>query len=116
MFATVAVVASTGGQADAAQCGDGSGGFESWKREFDEEATTKGVGATAVAALMQANYASATIAADRSQRSFGLSLDQFLAKRGALLTHLGHQPALRKNSTLSRAHRGLLLSERSVCS
>jgi membrane-bound lytic murein transglycosylase B len=87
MFATVAVVASTGGQADAAQCGDGSGGFESWKREFDEEATTKGVGATAVAALMQANYASATIAADRSQRSFGLSLDQFLAKRGALLTH-----------------------------
>jgi membrane-bound lytic murein transglycosylase B len=32
---------------------------------------------------MQTNYASATIAADRSQRSFGLSLDQFLAKRGA---------------------------------
>ena len=32
---------------------------------------------------MQANYASATIAADRGQRSFGLSLDQFLAKRGA---------------------------------
>jgi membrane-bound lytic murein transglycosylase B len=32
---------------------------------------------------MQANYASATIAADRSQRSFGLSLDQFLNKRGA---------------------------------
>ena len=29
------------------------------------------------------NYASATIAADRSQHSFGLSLDQFLAKRGA---------------------------------
>jgi membrane-bound lytic murein transglycosylase B len=32
---------------------------------------------------MQANYASATIAADRSQHSFGLSLDQFLARRGA---------------------------------
>ena len=32
---------------------------------------------------MEANYASATIAADRGQRSFGLSLDQFLAKRGA---------------------------------
>ena len=32
---------------------------------------------------MQTNYASATIAADRSQRSFSLSLDQFLAKRGA---------------------------------
>ncbi len=32
---------------------------------------------------MQTNYATATINADRGQRSFGLSLDQFLAKRGA---------------------------------
>jgi membrane-bound lytic murein transglycosylase B len=32
---------------------------------------------------MQTNYASATIAADRGQRSFSLSLEQFLAKRGA---------------------------------
>ncbi len=31
----------------------------------------------------QTNYASATIAADRSLHSFKLSLDQFLAKRGA---------------------------------
>jgi membrane-bound lytic murein transglycosylase B len=83
MFVTIVVVASMGGQADAAQCGNGPGGFESWKREFGEEARAKGIGASAVAALMQTNYASATIAADRSQRSFGLSLDQFLAKRGA---------------------------------
>jgi membrane-bound lytic murein transglycosylase B len=33
--------------------------------------------------LTGTTYASATIAADRGQRSFGLSLDQFLAKRGA---------------------------------
>ena len=32
---------------------------------------------------MGTNYASATIAADRGQRSFSLSLDAFLAKRGA---------------------------------
>ena len=32
---------------------------------------------------MATNYASATIAADRGQRSFSLSLDAFLAKRGA---------------------------------
>ena len=83
MCATAAVVVWTGGQADAAQCGNGPGGFESWKRQFGEEAKAKGIGANAVGALMQANYASATIAADRSQRSFGLSLDQFLAKRGA---------------------------------
>jgi len=69
--------------ADAAQCGSGPGGFEAWKEEFAGEARAKGVSASTVAALMQANYASATIAADRGQRSFGLSLDQFLAKRGA---------------------------------
>jgi membrane-bound lytic murein transglycosylase B len=83
MLVTMAVVVSTGGQAGAAQCGNGPGAFETWKREFGDEARAKGIGGTAVAALMQANYASATIAADRSQRSFGLSLDQFLAKRGA---------------------------------
>src|SRR3982075_4453505 len=80
---TLAVLACLGTKADAAQCGSTPAGFEAWKRDFAEEARGKGVGANAVAALMQTNYASATIAADRSQRSFGLSLDQFLAKRGA---------------------------------
>ena len=70
-------------KADAAQCGSTPGGFEAWKREFAEEARAKGISASTIAALMQANYATATIAADRGQRSFGLSLDQFLAKRGA---------------------------------
>ncbi|OAF10043.1 murein transglycosylase [Bradyrhizobium centrolobii] len=69
--------------AEAAQCGNGPGGFEAWKREFSEEARGKGIGPTAISALMQANYASGTIAADRGQRSFSLSLNQFLAKRGA---------------------------------
>jgi membrane-bound lytic murein transglycosylase B len=69
--------------AEAAQCGNGPGGFEGWKREFSAEAQGKGVGQTAISALMQTNYASATIGADRSQHSFSLSLDQFLAKRGA---------------------------------
>ncbi|MBR0816437.1 lytic transglycosylase domain-containing protein [Bradyrhizobium liaoningense] len=69
--------------AEAAQCGSSPAGFEAWKREFGAEAQGKGIGQTAVSALMQTNYASATIAADRGQRSFSLSLDQFLAKRGA---------------------------------
>jgi membrane-bound lytic murein transglycosylase B len=69
--------------AEAATCGNGPGGFEAWKREFSAEAQGKGIGQTALSALMQANYASATIAADRGQRSFSLTLDQFLAKRGA---------------------------------
>lgn len=83
VVAVWALLMCAGGQAVAAQCGSTPAGFETWKREFAEEARAKGIGASATAALMQTNYASATIAADRSQRSFGLSLDQFLAKRGA---------------------------------
>jgi membrane-bound lytic murein transglycosylase B len=81
--AAMAMLAGLATDAGAAQCGSSPAGFESWKREFAEEARAKGISASTTAALMQAHYASATIAADRSQRSFGLSLDQFLAKRGA---------------------------------
>ena len=82
-LAALLALACLGGNANAAQCGSTSAGFETWKHQFSEEARGQGVGASAVAALMQTSYASATIAADRGQRSFGLSLDQFLAKRGA---------------------------------
>jgi membrane-bound lytic murein transglycosylase B len=82
-FLTLAMLACLSPHADAAQCGSGPGGFEGWKQQFAGEARAKGIGASAVSALMATNYASATIAADRGQRSFGLSLDQFLAKRGA---------------------------------
>jgi membrane-bound lytic murein transglycosylase B len=83
IFAVTAVLVCLCAKADAAQCGSGPAGFEAWKREFAEEARAKGMGAASIGGLMQANYASATIAADRGQRSFGLSLEQFLAKRGA---------------------------------
>src|SRR5215472_9266688 len=82
-FAALTALACLSPKADAAQCGSSAAGFDTWKRQFAEEARAKGIGARAVAALMTTNYASATIAADRGQRSFGLSLDQFLAKRGA---------------------------------
>jgi len=77
------VLACLGAKAEAAQCGSTGAGFEAWKGQFAEEARAKGIGASSVAALMQTNYATTTIAADRGQRSFGLSLDQFIAKRGA---------------------------------
>ncbi|SHK38795.1 Membrane-bound lytic murein transglycosylase B [Bradyrhizobium lablabi] len=82
-FMAWAVLACLGTKADAAQCGSSAAGFEAWKGQFAGEARAKGVGGSGIAALMQTNYAAATIAADRGQRSFGLSLDQFLAKRGA---------------------------------
>jgi membrane-bound lytic murein transglycosylase B len=70
-------------QANAAQCGNSAGGFEAWKQSFAGEARAKGVGASTIQALMATNYAQATINADRGQRSFQLSLEQFLAKRGS---------------------------------
>ena len=80
---TLAMLACAPSHADAAQCGTSAAGFEGWKQQFAGEARAKGIGASAISALMAANYATATIAADRGQRSFSLSLDQFLAKRGA---------------------------------
>jgi membrane-bound lytic murein transglycosylase B len=82
-FMALTMLAWTGTAASAARCGSTSAGFDAWKRDFAEEARTKGISAAGVAAVMQTNYATATINADRGQRSFGLSLDQFLAKRGA---------------------------------
>jgi membrane-bound lytic murein transglycosylase B len=82
-FLTLALLACLNSPADAAQCGNGPAGFETWKSEFAQEARAKGIGASTVQALMATNYAQATINADRGQRSFNLSLDQFLAKRGA---------------------------------
>jgi membrane-bound lytic murein transglycosylase B len=81
--AALVVLVSMGSRASAAQCGSTAAGFEAWKQQFANEARGKGVSASTVAALMATTYSTATIAADRGQRSFSLSLDQFLAKRGA---------------------------------
>jgi membrane-bound lytic murein transglycosylase B len=80
---TLAMLAYLSPAAHAAQCGSTSAGFQAWKSEFAREAQAKGVGASTISALMATNYAQATINADRGQRSFSLSLDAFLAKRGA---------------------------------
>jgi membrane-bound lytic murein transglycosylase B len=82
-FLTLAILACLSPPAHAAQCGSTSAGFNAWKQEFAGEARAKGVSAATVSALMATNYAAATISADRGQHSFSLSLDAFLAKRGA---------------------------------
>src|SRR5712672_2478699 len=82
-FLALAILAYLIPPAHAAQCGSSAAGFETWKQEFAGEARAKGISASTVSALMATNYAQATINADRGQRSFNLSLDQFLAKRGA---------------------------------
>src|SRR5262249_12966407 len=59
------------------------------KKQFADEARGKGISGSTVAAFMATTYSTATIATDRGQRSFGLSLDQFPAKLGgsAIVVH-----------------------------
>lgn len=71
------------GPAEAARCGNNAAGFEAWKRQFAQEAQANGIGERGIAALMTTRYATGTIRADRGQKSFKLSLDAFMAKRGA---------------------------------
>jgi membrane-bound lytic murein transglycosylase B len=70
------------GHAVAATCGNTAAGFETWKHEYASEAKARGVGGAGIAALMTTSYAHPTISADRGQKSFRLSLEEFLAKRG----------------------------------
>jgi membrane-bound lytic murein transglycosylase B len=81
-LAALAISAFLDSHAQAATCGNSAAGYEGWKQQFAGEARAKGIGANTINALMATNYAQATINADRGQRSFQLSLEQFLAKRG----------------------------------
>lgn len=88
------------GAAQAAQCGNSSVGFENWKQEFAREARANGASPNAVAALMTTSYAHRTIAADRGQKSFKLSLEEFMAKRGAAAIVSRGRQLKRQNAAL----------------
>jgi len=103
IFAAWALLACLGANAEAAQCGSTAAGFEAWKGQFAAEARGQGISAATVAALMATSYATATIAADRGQRSFRLSLDEFLAKRGA-------STIVARGRTLKQTHAALFAS------
>jgi len=98
LAATLVVLA---GPALAAQCGNNSAGFEKWKRAFAGEAQDRGIGSKGITALMGTTYSVGTIRADRGQKGFKLSLDQFMAKRGG--------PAIAsRGKSLKNANAGLL--------
>lgn len=71
------------GTAQAAKCGNTSAGFENWVQSFKKEAAARGISGKALSALDNVKYATATIKADRNQRSFKLTLDNFMKKRGS---------------------------------
>ena len=67
----------------AAQCGNTGAGFTQWKKDFASEARKAGVKKRGLQALASAQYAKGTIAADRNQKSFKLTLEKFMKLRGA---------------------------------
>ncbi|MEP3436982.1 MAG: lytic murein transglycosylase [Hoeflea sp.] len=70
--------------AHAAQCGNTSKGYSAWVAQFKQEASRAGISdRTLDRAFKNARYATKTISLDRNQRSFKLSFDQFMQKRGA---------------------------------
>src|SRR5690606_12970937 len=54
-----------------------------WKKDYLVQAQAQGYGQRALIALQGTKYNTATIKADRGQKSFKLSLDQFMERRGA---------------------------------
>lgn len=78
----ISVFTSTGA-AYAAKCGNNGAGYNAWLQATIKEAQTRGVGPAAIKALANTKYATATINADRNQKSFKLSYEEFLRVRGA---------------------------------
>lgn len=67
----------------AATCGNDSSGFENWVRDFKQVAPSKGISPAVVErAFANVTYNRDTIRADRGQKSFKLSFDEFMKKRG----------------------------------
>ncbi len=70
------------GNAHAAQCGNGPGGFNAWLAEFKEEAVQSGIRRSTVnSALSGVTYSKRVIGFDRNQKSFKLSSEQFWRRR-----------------------------------
>jgi len=107
LSATIKTIAATGIAvlgltfgAEAAKCGNTGAGFEAWKAAFREEAAARGIKSKALAALDGTSYATKTISADRNQKSFKLSLEQFMAKRGGKAIASKGKGILRSNAAL----------------
>lgn len=99
-FATIVLVTNT---AQAAKCGNTGAGFDNWKTAFAAEAKANGIRPKAISALMATSYSKGTIRADRGQHSFKLSLNAFMAKRGA-------SGIIARGRSLKKANAGLFAS------
>lgn len=82
-LAVAAALSLSGTAVIAGQCGNNAAGFNDWKTAFAKQAARAGVKQRGLEALSAAKYATATIAADRNQKSFKYSLEKFMKVRGA---------------------------------
>ncbi|MBB4009014.1 lytic murein transglycosylase [Allorhizobium taibaishanense] len=80
----VAALGLMSGSATAAPaCSNTSAGFEQWVEGFKAEAAGRGVSRSVLdRAFANVHYNQPTIRADRGQKSFKLSFDEFMKKRG----------------------------------
>src|SRR5690606_29072098 len=83
LAAALLSIGLSAGVAEAARCGNDGSGFNAWKTEFRAQAQSRGAGQRALQALDGTRYNTATIKADRGQKSFRLTLEQFMERRGA---------------------------------
>jgi lytic murein transglycosylase len=81
-LAVVAAAALLPQAASAASCGNTAAGFDAWVQDFKQQAAGRISPAVLDRAFANVNYNVATIRADRGQKSFKLSLNEFMKKRG----------------------------------
>ncbi|WAJ28575.1 lytic murein transglycosylase [Antarcticirhabdus aurantiaca] len=83
MAGAVALVAGLSAAPALAQsCGNDASGFNAWKQEFAQRAQANGISQrTLQASLGSVTYNPKVISLDRNQKSFRLSLDDFMARR-----------------------------------
>lgn len=92
------------GMALAASCSNTGGAFPAWVEEFKNEAAANGVSSSVLdRAFANVHYNKGTIRADRGQKSFKLSFDQFMKKRGG-------QTIISRGKGVKKANAGLFAS------
>ena len=69
--------------AHAAACSNDGGAYSQWLEAFSAQAAARGIGQRGLSALANTKYSKATISADRNQKSFKLSFNEFMRVRGA---------------------------------
>ncbi len=98
---TVAAGLGLFGSALAAPCGNTAGGFPAWLEDFKAEAAGRGVSSrTLQSALGNVSYDSKVVSLDRNQKSFKLSLDQFMARRAPASYVTKGKGVIRQNAAL----------------